>query len=917
MNTVKAKNCSLIIFLLLAFFLFFGTQIVFSQINGQITGKIIEAEGKTPLPGANVLIEGTHRGASTDANGRFTISKIPPGTYTLKTSFLGYQDQAQEIKVLAGQQTRVEFALKETVLEGEQVIVYGELTRGQAKALQKQKTAENIVQVVSEEFFGRFPDRNAAETVRRLPAVSVARDQGEGEFVMIRGMNQEYNALTLNGVRIPSPDPDNGVRSVGLDLINNRLLGEIQVIKAITPDMDGDAVGGVVNFGLRRAPAEGTAVFGISGGFNNQMSDFETYGRDIQEYYGVFGKRFFNKKLGVLVDGAFYKTNRHSKLKELNYTDDDGIYDEVIFGQHTNDYDVKRQRYGLSLSSDYEFNPLNRIYLTLNHNTYLDDEIRREVEYIITSQNETRETRNRLEDQRLNLGMFGGEHNLGWMQLDYKAAWIKASEAMPDRTYLRFARKNTFDGLSNEDIKEADGTTQFTGLDPLTLNRIRYDDNLKEDQDLSGQLNITIPFIFQNQLSNFKIGAKWLEKTVAYDVNRYEIKKFNNGPVTIGEGEFGFEDVRYDGEELEPYLTPWKELANYTNSYDASETITSLYGMASLKFNPKLSTVMGIRYEDTQTDFTQPYSPYANIIGQTSLTGSGGYNNILPSVHLMYKFNRNNNLKLAYSTGLARPRYVDLIPRMNVSDPPNSNSSVGKISYGNPDLEPRTAYNFDIMYDRFTTNLGLLSVGMFYKNFKAWHASRTWMEQHDFVNDDGDYTPDGIAETYEAQQLIMGDGTATYYGIEVNAQQRLSSLHPTLKWFAVNANYTYTKSEGEVDGRKVVMTRSPKHIGNLSLIYDNSQLGLSIVVAANYRDAILTGVGANKYRDVYFDHEFFVDISIVQKITEKILVIGQLNGLGITDEHELLGNPREDYARTQQWEKYGIFGTIGLQYTIW
>jgi hypothetical protein len=113
------------------------------------------------------------------------------------------------------------------------------------------------------------------------------------------------------------------------------------------------------------------------------------------------------------------------------------------------------------------------------------------------------------------------------------------------------------------------------------------------------------------------------------------------------------------------------------------------------------------------------------------------------------------------------------------------------------------------------------------------------------------------------------------------------------------------------------MTRSPKNIANMSLIYDNADLGLSVVVAANYRDALLTGVGDNKFRDVYFDHEFFVDLSIVQKITSKIMLIGQLNGLGITDEHEVLGNPREDYSRTQQTEWYGVYGTIGLQYTLW
>ena len=325
-----SKNKSIVLFLLSAF-LFFSLianpGVIKAQITGSIIGRVVDVTTNSALPGANIVIVGTNRGAATDAIGRFVIPKMPPGTYNIKASFLGYQDSTKEIQVIAAQRATVDFALKEVVLTGEQVVVYGNLTRGQAKALQKQKTAPNIVQVVSEEFFGRFPDRNAAETVRRLPAISISRDQGEGEFVMIRGMAPDYNSTTLNGIRIPSPDHNDGIRSVGLDLINNRLLGEIKVTKAITPDMDADAIGGVVNFGLRRAPAEGTAVFGIAGGYNNQMSDFETYGRDIQDYYGLYGKRFFNNKLGLLVDLSYYKTNRDSKLKELDYDDSDGKYD--------------------------------------------------------------------------------------------------------------------------------------------------------------------------------------------------------------------------------------------------------------------------------------------------------------------------------------------------------------------------------------------------------------------------------------------------------------------------------------------------------------------------------------------------------------------------------------------------------------
>ena len=456
------------------------------------------------------------------------------------------------------------------------------------------------------------------------------------------------------------------------------------------------------------------------------------------------------------------------------------------------------------------------------------------------------------------------------------------------------------------------------------MNLFRYEKNVHKDPDLSGQINASVPFSFmRGDLSKFKFGVKLLKKDVSFDRHRYEIKKFTED-LTTPDGTFGFEDVRYNNPALKKYYNAEpKERGNLYDSYDATETITALYGMAQLNFSPKFSALAGVRFEGTKTDYKQPYVENESLIIESTVAGKGGYNNILPSVHLMYRLNDHNNLKLAYSTGLARPRYTALIPRMEIGDLPSSNSDLtGRINYGNPDLEPRTAYNFDLMYDRFSPYLGVISGGIFYKVFKAWQVSKTWTEQHDFVNDAGEDGADGVPETYRASQPVMGDGTATYFGFELNLQQRLLPLSESLKWFAVNLNFTYTKSEGEVEGRKVTMTRSPKYLANASLIYDNTNLGLSVVVAANYRDPILGGLevtdyGPDKYLDVWFDHEFFVDISVVQKITDKLLIIGQLNGLGITDEREVLGDPRESWSRTQQWENYGPYGTIGLQYVLW
>jgi hypothetical protein len=246
--------------------------ILIAQGNGQISGVVYESSSGSVLPGANIVIEGTNLGDATDRNGFFLISNLSPGTYNVRVSFLGYEDRTDEIQIETGETVKIDFYLLEDVIEGEDVVVYGNLSRGIAKSLNEQKNAPNIKNVVSSDQFQLFPDRNAAETVARIPGIAISYDQGEGEVITIRGLGPEYNSLTVNGQRIPAPDP--GLeRAVGLDLLNQDLMENIVVTKALTPDIDGDAIGGNVNFQMKQAPNTGILGVNLGGGYNLQYSD--------------------------------------------------------------------------------------------------------------------------------------------------------------------------------------------------------------------------------------------------------------------------------------------------------------------------------------------------------------------------------------------------------------------------------------------------------------------------------------------------------------------------------------------------------------------------------------------------------------------------------------------------------------------
>ena len=146
------------------------------------------------------------------------------------------------------------------------MVVRGQAT-GQRAAINQQVNSNTIVNVISKEKLQELPDQNAAEAVGRLAGVSVYRDAGEGQQVSIRGISPRFNAITVNGERLPSTEQE--TRAVDLSMISADALAGIELFKAIRPDMDADAIGGTVNFAVKRADPGPTGNIRILGGYND------------------------------------------------------------------------------------------------------------------------------------------------------------------------------------------------------------------------------------------------------------------------------------------------------------------------------------------------------------------------------------------------------------------------------------------------------------------------------------------------------------------------------------------------------------------------------------------------------------------------------------------------------------------------
>ena len=867
-----------------------------AEAQSRLVGAVTDADGQA-LTNANVQLLNTRFGTITDQSGRYVLNHIPAGAYSAQATHLGYKPAIREVVLKEGETLVVDLALEGDVFAIEGVVVIGQIIGAQAQALNAQNEALNIKNVVADEQFSRFPDFNAAETLQRLPGVAIDRDQGEGEFVHVRGLSAQLNSVTVNGKRIPSPtaNPVEG-RAVGMDLIQSNNIEFIEVTKALTPDMDADAMGGAIDLVLRRPSAKAQYAFSLAGGWNDKASRFAEWGSEIGQFSSVASRSFMGGKVGLIATGNFYRTNRGALLNEIAYAAPGS--DAVNYHRWDN-YDVKRQRTGALLGADYRFSDTHEMRLNLTWNRFLDDEIRRRREFTPGASSEFKETRNRREDQRFALADLAGTYHLRQWKLDYSAAAARSSEELPDRTYFRFDRTNDFldqegNALSNEEVLALDLEAVFPRLDAFALYRNRYDNEKTTERELTAAVDAEYSFAFRSEGSSAKSGFKIARKKREASDRRWKYLS-ETADMALAEDEFGFLDVKYDDAEAVA-LFPLSQYAEEPQlfNYEAQETIYAGYAMTTLNWTSRLSTLVGVRGELT----THAYAHQLSV--QES---DEGYGNILPSAHLTYRFSKRTNLRLALTTGLARPEYLRLLP---VTIP---NLSEGEILQGNPDLETTRSYGVDLMFETYPRPLGLISAGLFAKRLVDPVVERNFPQEI-------------LGQTFRTRQSVNGE-SGHVIGLELSLVQPLSLIEiPWGRYLGLYSNYTYAFSEvdyGDLRAADGPLTGSARHAANVGLFYDNESAGTSFTLSASYRSPMFKELGNDPRNDVWFDEELHLDLSANRRLSANLDLFLKLNNLSNESRREIYGDPYSEKAqptRFHEKETYGRSGVLGISYRL-
>jgi len=844
------------LFLLMGIFAFFAfPNSTFAQ-TGTLKGRILDDQ-KLALPGATVAISALSKGTITDTEGQFTLIKIPVGEYELLVTYMGYESYKVQLKVEADKTTELNnVILKSSTVVGEEVVILGDRLKGQAKALNEQRNNANISNVVAADQIGRFPDANIGDAMKRIPGVSVLNDQGEARFGVFRGTEPRFNSVMVNGERVPSAE--SGSRTVQLDLIPSDMIQTIQVSKALTPDLDADAIGGAANLVTRSAPSALRFSGTVGSGINVLLPNKPVLIGSL-----ILGKRFFKDKFGVIVSASFLDNQFGSDNAEFAW-DRNQAGQDYLTQAEVRQYWVQRVRRSVSASFDYKIGLHSTITFRSIFNLRDDYENRFRITYsgmgVPTTTGNTRgrfevELKGGGEDQKFRrqerqtttVNTLSGTHLIAnKIKLNWSATYSYAEEDRPNERYMSF-RSGTIDLRPNTTNQEFAFVNPVTAVNysNLPFRRFQVRNDFTNEQDLNGQIHALIPLKNDGDFSNnLKIGLRYRGKTKKFERSRGELRTATGGTPKVSWDDLETSDYSKDNylanggdakylvgrfpnpENLQGFEQKFG--ANYVanlegnagSSYKAQETITGAYAMLNQNLGKKAFLIAGVRFENTHVQY-EAKEIRSESTTFKDISRSNSYLNILPSLNFKYDLAENTILRAAWTNSLARPNYADIAPIRNIDQSDNT------IETGNPDLKATTAMNFDFMAEHYFKSIGLVSGGVFYKDIN------NYIYTYSLVN----FTDPIDGNTYVRATQPRNGGSASLYGFEIAFQRQLDFLPGFLKGLGIYANYTFNESTiknfPDRPNETIALPGTAKHSWNASLSYESKKLVMRI--AANYR----------------------------------------------------------------------------------
>lgn len=911
------------------------------KTTGNISGVVVDNNGVS-LPGAVLTLDKENRYTVSTADGSFVFLDVPAGSYTLTVKYLGFEEYSAPVSVEKGQNKSITVRLQEATFTTGEVVIVGELAKGQARALNTERSNTNITNMVSADQIGRFPDSNVGDALKRIPGITMQNDQGEARNIVMRGLAPHLNSVTLDGGRIPSAEGDN--RNVQMDLIPSDMISMIEVNKTLLPDMEADAIGGSVNLVTKAAPRRQNLSLNLGGGYN-MIRNKPTFNGAL-----TYGNRFFDDKLGMVLSLSYQNKDYGSDNIESEWTSKGNQVYMKDF--QIRKYDVQRIRRSGSINLDYKFNNSHSVYFKSLYN-WRDDrenrfryrmskmELQDDGTYAGRIDRQTkggidnaRNRNRRLEDQRVLDLSLGGEHLLGSkVEMNWGASFARASEHRPNERYYNMRQKKVTFAQDLTDTRYPKVTAQNEALDKFKLDEISESEQMTYENEWGAKLNLRFPLsVVPDQKGRLRIGTKLRLKEKDRDNIYYLYEPTGDAPTFAEMDQVEWNDPKFlngkgyvPGTFVSPAYLGGLDLNNaslfdreavlseyWTANYNAKENIYAGYFRWDQNITNNFLIITGLRVEHTTIDY----------LGHTLLEDEKGadvqdensYTNFFPNITFKYEPNKKTVLRAAYSTSIARPNYYWLVPYMNISNADHN------ISLGNADLKSTYAHNIDLIASYYPGNVSSLSAGLFYKrlnDFIYTYATSSFTRA-DFAKlypDRHNPIPEGEEWDYKTHH---NGNSVDVYGFEVSYNRQLDFLPSQfLRRLSLYLNYTYTHSVASgitnEDGEErtgMMLPGSAPHTANASLAYEDERFTARL--SFNYTGSYVDELGKNDFEDRYYGSQAFLDFNANYKIKPNLQLFFDANNLLNTPLYYYQG----EKDRLMQLELYKPTFNAGIRWNL-
>jgi len=733
------------------------TFIFANSVNAQTTslsGKIVDQKNGEELIGATVRIANSSLGAAADVNGQYLIKNIPPGTYTIEFSLVGYVTKSlKNITIAAGESKVVSVEMQASTKELKEFVMTAKIDRQTSGGLLiQQKNLSSISDGISSETIKRSPDRTTGDALKRVSGVTVQ----DNRFVVVRGLADRYNIALINGVDLPTTEPDK--KAFSFDIIPSALIDNMVIYKTASPELRADFGGGAVYVTTKDIPERKIFNINVSTQYNTYTTfkPYVDYNGGKLDFLGIDdGTRALPKNLigskefgSATVDEEV----RNSKMLGNNWgvnnhnSQSPGFGLQVVYG---NSFQFLKKEWGVIASLTTSSTPK-----TYNNNIFtyggggssndtikwfsLEDNSYEKNHLTGILFNASVKLNNNHKISLKNLANINGEDvviNRFGYQNENGIFNFEKGYARQFTSNIFYSGQAKYEGYIPSIKLKINGTIglNITSRDMPGQKRLLYNSSLDEFDSvfkvafpagspnpmLSGMtytylkengninaLDLTRTFKWGKFKPTFKTGYYQSNKERSFNARvfgwRLSTKIYSNPQLLeLQPGEiFADSNITKDRFRM-------NEITSNTDNYTASSRLNAAYFSVDHYLFSRLRLNYGIRYES----FNQKLTAFDPTVAKDS-TYDNTYNNFFPIVNLTYNLTEKINFRSSYSKTVVRPEFREIAP-FTYYDYVNNT-----ITYGKSSLKPIQINNLDLRFEIYPTGGQVFTFTYFYKTFE-------------------------------------------------------------------------------------------------------------------------------------------------------------------------------------------------------